>query len=156
MTTGKVSMARLLPLLILIAAALSTGCAPIPEQKIDFHTPVSATLSFATDQFDTLELQENEILLYLDRQLIGSVATVATNPKFDSAQAELKNGLWEAQQGSADPSLLPLPPGAFGFSTSANEYTTGFIAFVDQPHAWLIISIRNEWFKDVLSTLEIR
>lgn len=148
-------MTRLVVSLILIVSLIS-GCTSLDSRPIGFRAAPNTSFTISSDQFDTVEIQSSEIHLWKDSDLVGSITTIEKNPNYQSAIEEVKQGFIEAQRGPGKTSLLALPDGAYGFSTSFSGYTTAFIAIHDQPESWITISTRDSLFKGVLSSITIK
>ncbi len=144
---------------LLVAAALATcllsGCASIHSQPIAFRTAPNTSFTINSDQFNTVDIQSSEIQLWQGSNLVGSIMTIQTNPAYQSAIEEVKEGFLEARRGPGEVSELALPEGAYGFSTSFDGHTTAFIAVHNQLESWITISTRNALFEEVLSSIAV-
>lgn len=143
-------------MLICLMTGFISGCASLNNQTVEFRATSSTSFGISSDQFNTVELQPSEILLWKGADLIGSITTVKTNPKSETAINEVKQGFVEAQKGPGAPRELTLPEGAYGFASSFRGFTTAFIAVVGDSEFWITISVKDDVFDQVLSSITVR
>jgi len=148
-------MTKTFTLLTLILAFIS-GCASFNSQSIEFRTTANVSFKISSSQFDTVEFQPSELQLWKNSDLVGSITTIETNPQFESAIKEVKQGFVEALKGSGTPCELALPEGAYGFASSFRGYTTAFIASADNTESWITIGVRNDVFEEVISSMVLQ
>lgn len=148
-------MTRVIASLILIVVIIS-GCASFGSRPVEFRATPSTSFALNSDKFDAIEIQSSEILLWEGSDLVGSITTVETNPQSETAINEVKQGFVEAQKGSGAPSELQLPEGAYGFASTFRGYTTAFIAVAEYNESWVTISVKDDVFDDVLSSITIK
>nr|WP_297401115.1 hypothetical protein [uncultured Marinobacter sp.] len=141
---------------LLIGSGILPGCAFTPSQTIDFRTTNNARFESSSDQFGAVDIRPFETRLWRANTLVGSITTLETDPDFSTAIGEVKQGFHEATKGPGKPELLELPDNAFGFSVSCDGYTTAFIATRDRPESWFTISVLDETFDEVISSLTAR
>lgn len=148
-------MTRFVTLIVLMVGFIS-GCASLTNQPIEFRTTANVSFKISSSQFDTVELQPSELQLWKNSDLVGSITTIETNPLFESAIKEVKQGFVEAHKGPGTPSELALPEGAYGFASSFRGYTTAFIARADNTESWITIGVRNDVFEEVISSMVLQ
>ncbi|TGN39348.1 hypothetical protein [Marinobacter confluentis] len=139
--------------LILMLALFSTGCASLNNQATEFRTPADISVRVSNGQFDAVELEASETLLWQKSELVGIISIIKTNTHFQTAIEEVKRGFKENIQSSEETRKLDLPEGVFGFSSSMGGFTTAFIASEDIDESWIKISVRDSFFDEVLSSI---
>lgn len=139
----------LIPVLVLFMA----GCAPLTKQSVEFRTGTYISISINNDQFDAVELQPSETLLWQDSKLIGIITAIDTAPQFQTAMEEVKQGFEENIKSSETTRELDLPDGIFGFASSMRGFTTAFIATKGEEASWTTISVRDGYFDGILSSI---
>lgn len=148
-------MTKIFTLLTLILAFIS-GCASFNSQSIEFRSTANVSFEISSSQFDTVELHPSKLQLWKNSDLVGSVTTIETNPQFESAIKEVKQGFVEALKGPGTPSELALPEGTYGFASSFRGYTTAFIARADNAGSWITISLKDDAFDEVFSSMALK
>ena len=148
-------MKRIASLMLLMVAFVS-GCTPLIKQPIEFRTTTNVSFSIDSGQFDVVELQSSETLLWKDSELVGIITTVVTAPQSGTATKEVKQGFIENQRSSGAAIELSLPKGAYGFASSVRGFTTAFIAVANYDEFWITISVRDDFFDELLSSISIR
>lgn len=138
-------------LIFIFAISLLCGCS--------IHEPISFKPVLGVDvelgsSFDTLDFADNEVLIYKENELLGSIKRVKnTDGSLTSIQA-LKNGFKEAEKGTKKPEPLNVKEGCFGFVVHTDNFSTIFIASEKEPSSWSEISVRKSDFSTVVSTLK--
>lgn len=148
-------MARLVVSLILIVVFIS-GCASFSSHSVEFRAAPNTSFTLNSDRFDAIEIQPSEMQLWEGSDLVGTIMTVETNPQSKTAIGEVKQGFVEAQKGPGAPIELQLPDGAYGFASTFRGYTTAFIAVANNNESWITISVKEDLFDEVLSSIAIR
>lgn len=140
-------------LLILMLALFTTGCASLNSQPVEFKTAADISIRVNNDQFDVVELQSSETLLWQDSELVSIITVIDTNPQFETAMEEVKRGFEENMKSTTATRELDLPTGAFGFASSVRGFTTAFIAAEGKSESWITISVRDGSFEKILSSI---
>lgn len=148
-------MTRFVVSLILITVLIS-GCASFKSNPVEFRATPHITFTLNGDKFDAIEIQSSEIQLWEDSDLVGTISTIETNPQSNTAINEVKQGFTEAQKGPGTPRELQLPEGAYGFASTFRGYTTAFISVANNNESWITISVKEDLFDEVLSSITIR
>lgn len=148
-------MTRFVVSLILIVVIIS-GCASFSSHPVEFRAAPNTSFTLNSDRFDAIEIQPSEIQLWEGSDLVGTIMTVETNPQSKTAINEVKQGFVEAQKGPGAPSELQLPESAYGFASTFRGYTTAFIAVAEYNESWITISVKDDLFDEVLSSIAIR
>ncbi|PSF13734.1 hypothetical protein [Marinobacter shengliensis] len=138
-----------------VLVSMLSGCAATGQTPIQFRTSNDLTFELSNSQFDTVDVQPFETQIWLDSAMIGSLMTMETNPDFDTAVDEVRQGFDEAEKSSGKIVQLDLGDSAYGFSVTVNGYTTAFIATSKHPTSWITISIKEDVFDDVLSSMSV-
>lgn len=141
--------------LILFFVLLTTGCASFNKQPVEFQTAADVNISINSDQFDAVELQLADTLLWQNSELVGIITVIDTAPQFQTAIDEVKQG-YKANLESSEPTReLDLPAGAYGFASSLRGFTTAFIAVEKSEESWVTISVRDDFFNEILSSVSV-
>lgn len=148
-------MTRFVVSFILMVVFIS-GCASFSSHPVEFRAAPNTSFTLNSDRFDAIEIQPSEIQLWEGSDLVGTIITVETNPQSKTAINEVKQGFVEAQKGPGTPGELQLPEGAYGFASTFRGYTTAFIAVADYNESWITISVKDDIFDAVLSSITIR
>lgn len=138
-------------LIFIFAVALLCGCST--NKPISFKPVLGVDIELGSS-FDTLDFADNEILIYKNHELLGSVKRVQNRDGSLTSIQALKNGFKEAEKGSKKPELLDVKDGCFGFVVHTDNFSTIFIASEKEPSSWSEISVRKAEFSSVVNSLK--
>lgn len=141
---------------LLIFSSILLGCVSTPSQTIEFQTTNNARFEISSDQFSVVDIQPFETQLWRANTLVGAITTFETSPDFPTAIDEVKQGFREAKKGPGKPKPIEFPDDGYGFFVSFDGYTTAFIAKRDHPESWFTISVLDEVFDEIISSLTVR
>lgn len=127
-------------------------CACASHKPITFK-PLLGVEFVIHESFDTVDLADNEILLYKNNALSGTIKRIKNDSNSTAVQA-LKEGFIEAKKGTHKPVIIDVKEGGYGFVVHTDNFSTIFVASSQENSSWSEISVKKEDFLIIANTLK--